>query len=131
MLGDGNNQVGLHAVVEFSSCNLQEFCGSKEFTGNIADTWVDLLASINVHTLGRHVHFFGPNSISLSLNLSESHLNFHTWPEHSYVAFDFFCCKKDPNLKGLMEKVIEQTAILFRSNSVKSIWVDRQFIVSF
>ena len=130
MLGEEKKLVGLHAVVEFSSCDLSTFCLSEENTKNIIVTWVDLLKSIQVTTLGTHAHFFCPNSISVSLNLSESHLNFHTWPEFEYVAFDFFCCKKDDNLRTQMETVMSETAILFGSKSVKSIWVERQFVVS-
>lgn len=131
MIEEGKNLVGLHAVVEYSSCDLSTFCLLKSSTEKIISTWIELLKSIEVTTLGTHIHFFGPNSISLSLNLSESHLNFHTWPEFSYVAFDFFCCKKDENLKAQMQLVIDETAILFGSKSVKSIWVERGFGVSF
>lgn len=125
------NLVGLHAIVEFLMCDLSNFCLLEEQSEILVRTWVDLLIAIKVQTLGTHVHFFGPNSISLSLNLSESHLNFHTWPEYSYVAFDFFCCKKDENLKSDMQRVIDQTAELFGSRKVKSIWVQREFVVSF
>ncbi len=131
MVKEEKSFVGLHSIVEFSSCDLRSFCLEQEDTKKIIDTWVGLLNSINVQTLGTHAHFFGPNSISLSLNLSESHLNFHTWPEYDYVAFDYFCCKKDEKLKSDMETLIEETGKLFKSKDIKSIWVLRQYAVSF
>lgn len=122
--------VGLHAIAEYSACDLSNFCLEQNFAQQISSKWVQFLEEIGVTTLGRHIHFFGPNSLSMSLNLSESHLNFHSWPEFNYVALDFFCCKKSSSLKKEMESVLHQGTELFRSKSLKSIWVSREFVVS-
>lgn len=40
-----------------------------------------------------HLHHFEPNGgISGVAVLAESHISVHTWPEHSYAAFDIFMC---------------------------------------
>ncbi len=124
-------KIGLHTIVEYEGCDLSKLCIEEGFTEALMQTWVEILDEIGVQTLGKHAHYFGPNSITLSLNLSESHLNFHTWPEYDYVAMDFFCCKKDDNLKIEMESVIERGAQLFKSKTIKNIWVNRGFKVSF
>ena len=125
-----SNPVGLHVIAEYSACDLNNFCKDRDSAEAIPLNWIGFLEEIGVTTLGKHIHYFGPNSLSMSLNLSESHLNFHSWPEFNYVALDFFCCKKSPKLKEDMESVIEQGAKLFKSKSLKSIWVSREFVVS-
>ena len=125
-----DNPVGLHVIAEYSACDLSSFCLEENYAEQISSQWVQFLEEIGVTTLGRHIHFFGPNSLSMSLNLSESHLNFHSWPEFNYVALDFFCCKKSSTLKEEMESVLRKGTELFRSKSLKSIWVSREFVVS-
>ena len=40
-------------------------------------------------------HFDNQNGAFTALYLlSESHLSFHSWPEHSYIACDIFTCGK-------------------------------------
>lgn len=44
-----------------------------------------------------HVHPFTPEGLSGVALLAESHISAHTWPEHSYGAFDVFMCgQADP-----------------------------------
>lgn len=46
--------------------------------------------------------------------LSESHLSFHTWPEHNYIAIDCFTCGKcDP------EKIIDDILKYLKSTNFK------------
>lgn len=43
--------------------------------------------------LGAHCHRFGPGQgVAGVVLLAESHLTFHTWPEHSFAALDAFMC---------------------------------------
>ena len=37
-------------------------------------------------------HQFTPQGITGVVVLEESHLSIHTWPEHGYVAVDFYTC---------------------------------------
>ena len=39
-------------------------------------------------------YFDKDNSYTCVLMLSESHASVHTWPEHNFMAFDFFFCGK-------------------------------------
>ena len=46
--------------------------------------------------------------------LSESHLSFHTWPEHNYIAIDCFTCGNcDP------EKIIDDILEYLKSTNFK------------
>lgn len=39
-------------------------------------------------------HVFKNGGCSGFFLLSESHLSYHTWPEHSFATIDLFTCKK-------------------------------------
>jgi S-adenosylmethionine decarboxylase len=42
-----------------------------------------------------HLHHFEPNGgVSGAALLAESHISFHSWPEHGYAAVDVFMCGK-------------------------------------
>ncbi len=48
-------------------------------------------------------HKFNPHGMTGVLLLAESHISFHSWPEHNYVALDIFTCGP----KTFPEKALE------------------------
>lgn len=42
--------------------------------------------------LGHQSHKFTPQGATVLVMVAESHLSLHTWPEHGYVAVDYFTC---------------------------------------
>jgi S-adenosylmethionine decarboxylase len=47
----------------------------------------------NATLINSHVHHFGERAgVTGVVLLAESHISVHTWPEHSYAAFDVFVC---------------------------------------
>ena len=42
--------------------------------------------------LGSRSHLFPGGGLTSVFLLSESHLSFHTWPEHSFIAIDIYTC---------------------------------------
>ena len=42
--------------------------------------------------VGEHFKQFEPQGISGVIIIAESHLSFHSWPEFSYIAMDYFTC---------------------------------------
>lgn len=42
--------------------------------------------------LGHQSHKFTPQGATVLVMVAESHLSLHTWPEHAYVAVDYFTC---------------------------------------
>lgn len=50
--------------------------------------------------LSHHHQRFAPQGVTVVVILAESHLTLHTWPEHGYVAIDYFTCGRrcDPRV---------------------------------
>jgi len=46
------------------------------------------------HILGKMVHQFEPQGISVLYMLSESHISIHTFPEKQYFALDIYTCRE-------------------------------------
>jgi S-adenosylmethionine decarboxylase len=42
--------------------------------------------------MSHHFQTFEPQGVSGVIIIAESHLSFHTWPEHGYAAIDYFTC---------------------------------------
>jgi S-adenosylmethionine decarboxylase len=42
--------------------------------------------------VGETFHHFSPCGISGIVNIAESHISIHTWPEYRYAAADVFTC---------------------------------------
>lgn len=62
----------------------------------------------NAVVLRFDAHHFGEGQgIAGVLLLAESHLSFHTWPEHGFAALDAFMCG-DSDPKGALEYLAAQ-----------------------
>jgi len=59
-------------------------------------------------------HKFEPQGFTLVALLAESHMSFHTFPEHNVISFDFFTCGKVSPVVALdiIKKEIEHTRIV-------------------
>ena len=42
--------------------------------------------------MSHHVQPFSPHGVTGVVVVAESHLSFHTWPEHAFVSLDYFTC---------------------------------------
>ena len=52
----------------------------------------DLCDALRLNILEIRKHSFDPHGFTLLALLKESHMSFHTWPEHECVFFDLFTC---------------------------------------
>jgi len=59
--------------------------------------------------VGESFYHFSPCGVSGVVNIAESHISIHTWPEYSYAAVDVFTCgddvKPDEAAKLIVEKL--------------------------
>lgn len=66
--------------------------------------------------IGTNCHTFGPGQgVAGVVLLAESHLTFHTWPEHGFAALDaFMCgdCKPDIAIEYLSQSLRARSQVL-------------------
>jgi spermidine synthase len=60
-------------------------------------------AAGNTTLIDVFVHQFAPHGVSGIAVIAESHLALHTWPEHDYLAADFFTCGDSADLDAIIE----------------------------
>lgn len=93
-------KIGTHIIVEIYDIPEYVFNNlvSKEnffiFDNNIQE----ILIKNKMNVLQKNIHHFDNDNYNGAFTciylLSESHLSFHSWPEHSYIAMDIFTCGK-------------------------------------
>ena len=62
----------------------------------------DAAAAGGVTLLEVFVHQFSPHGVSGVAVIAESHLALHTWPEHDYLAADFFTCGDGADVEAII-----------------------------
>lgn len=94
-----DNALGFQTTIDFYGCNTIKI-NSKEFIENVLVTAAE---KMNLTVVETTIHSFSPIGISGVIVIKESHLAIHTWPEHQYVALDFFTCNKNYELHDGIE----------------------------
>lgn len=86
--------LGFQTTIDFYGCNRDKI-NSKAF---IEQVLVSAAKQMNLSVVKTTIHAFSPIGISGVVVIKESHLAIHTWPEHQYVALDFFTCNQSYEL---------------------------------
>ncbi len=88
--------VGRHAICEFwGASNLDSI--------DVAERALRTAAEVGGVTLIEvFVHQFAPHGVSGIAVIAESHLALHTWPEHGYLAADFFTCGDSADIEAIV-----------------------------
>jgi S-adenosylmethionine decarboxylase proenzyme len=80
--------LGRHLLIELTGCN-SDLLDDLDFLK-------DCLHSAAVHcgatVVGDSFYHFTPQGVSGVVNIAESHISIHTWPECGYAALDVFTC---------------------------------------
>ncbi len=90
-----NKHLGLQTLLELFACK-HELLNDKEF---IKKTLIQSAEVAQATVVQDFFYQFAPFGISGTLVITESHINIHTWPEHNFVAIDFFTCNPDIKIK--------------------------------
>ncbi len=97
--------VGRHLLVDLHGCD-------RAMIDDV-DRMLELAKKAVVESKGTILavqsHKFEPQGVTALILIAESHLALHTWPEHGYVAVDYFTCGQriDPEvaLRTLLESL--------------------------
>ncbi|WP_438961085.1 adenosylmethionine decarboxylase [Nonlabens sp.] len=94
-----STHLGYQKTIDLYGCNTATI-NSRAF---IEETLLEASALMNLTIVNFTFHEFSPIGISGVIVIEESHLTFHSWPEHDYVAIDIFTCNSDYDLTAGIE----------------------------
>ncbi len=80
--------LGVHIVADLYGCDPEILKSATK----MADIFEGAVKFAKLNKLSSHYHQFHPFGATGVVVISESHLSFHTWPEHGYAAIDVYTC---------------------------------------
>ena len=85
------NALGRHLLLELKICN-EEVLDDLDF---LKDCLNEAAIQSGATVVGESFYHFSPYGVSGVVNIAESHIAIHTWPEYRYAAVDVFTCGND------------------------------------
>jgi len=85
------NALGRHLLLELKMCN-EEVLDDLNFIKNCLN---EAAIQSGATVVGESFYHFSPCGVSGVVNIAESHIAIHTWPEYRYAAVDVFTCGDD------------------------------------
>ena len=85
------NTLGRHLLLELKICNEAVLDDLSFLKGCLNEAAIQSGATV----VGESFYHFSPCGVSGVVNIAESHIAIHTWPEYRYAAVDVFTCGND------------------------------------
>ncbi len=85
------NALARHLLLELKICN-EEVLDDLDF---LKDCLNEAAIQSGATVVGESFYHFSPHGVSGVVNIAESHISIHTWPEYMYAAVDVFTCGED------------------------------------
>ena len=85
------NALGRHLLLELKICD-EEVLNDLSF---LRDCLKEAAVQSGATVVGESFYHFSPQGVSGVVNIAESHISIHTWPEYKYAAVDVFTCGDD------------------------------------
>lgn len=80
--------LGRHVICDLYGCN-QLVLDDQQV---IEDILVEAQKIAKANILNVYTRKFSPQGVTVVLQISESHITIHTWPEYEYQQVDIFTC---------------------------------------
>ncbi|CAA0195758.1 S-adenosylmethionine decarboxylase proenzyme [Tenacibaculum maritimum] len=112
--------LGYQTTVDFYDCD----AAIINTTTSIKKILEKAAQIMDLSVVNTTIHEFSPIGISGVIVIKESHIAIHTWPEHKYVALDFFTCNKSFDLEEGILWIKEQ----FKSKQLEKNSSQRGFL---
>jgi S-adenosylmethionine decarboxylase len=80
--------LGRHLLLELKDCD-KEVLNDLDF---IKECLHEAAIQCGATVVGESFYRFSPYGVSGVVNIAESHIAIHTWPEYGYAAVDVFTC---------------------------------------
>jgi len=85
------NALARHLLLELKICN-EEVLDDLNY---LKDCLNEAAVQSGATVVGETFYHFSPYGVSGVVNIAESHIAIHTWPEYRYAAVDVFTCGDD------------------------------------
>ncbi len=75
---------------------------------------LELCEKVKLRVVDSYLYIYPPQGLSIIIELAESHIGLHTWPEHDYMSLDVFICdepQKAHNFVNEIKKLIKPTKV--------------------
>ena len=96
--------LGRHLLLELKICN-EEVLDDLNF---IKDCLNEAAIQCGATVVGESFYHFSPYGVSGVVNIAESHIAIHTWPEYRYAAVDVFTCGNNVDPEKAAKLIIER-----------------------
>jgi S-adenosylmethionine decarboxylase len=96
--------LGRHLLLELKNCN-KEVLDDLDFLKGCLD---EAAVCCNATVVGESFYHFSPHGVSGVVNIAESHISIHTWPEYGYAAVDVFTCGDSVEPEKAAKLIIEK-----------------------
>ena len=96
--------LGRHLLLELKNCDKEVL----NDLGFLKDCLSEAAVECGATVVGESFYRFSPQGISGVVNIAESHISIHTWPEYSYAAVDIFTCGEDVKPEKAVEVITER-----------------------
>ena len=99
--------LGRHLLLELKNCN-KEVLNDLDF---LRDCLHRAALQCGATIVGESFHQFSPRGVSGIINIAESHIAIHTWPEYSYAAVDVFTCGNSVNPEEIANLITQSLQV--------------------
>jgi S-adenosylmethionine decarboxylase len=82
--------VGRHFLADYHGCTF----GRLNDADRLRSTLLEAVAASGATILSHHFEVFQPHGVTGVVVIAESHVALHTWPEHGFMAIDYFTCSE-------------------------------------
>ncbi|NWF77497.1 MAG: adenosylmethionine decarboxylase [Chloroflexi bacterium] len=96
--------LGRHLLLELKMCN-KEVLDDLDF---LKECLNEAAIQSGATVVGESFYHFSPYGVSGVVNIAESHIAVHTWPEYGYAAVDVFTCGNNVDPEKAARLIIER-----------------------
>jgi S-adenosylmethionine decarboxylase len=96
--------LGRHLLLELKICN-EEVLDDLNF---LKECLNEAAIQCGATVVGESFYHFSPYGVSGVVNIAESHIAIHTWPEYRYAAVDVFTCGNNVDPEKAARLIIER-----------------------
>lgn len=96
--------LGRHLLLELKICNKEVLNDLNYLKECLNEAAIQCGATV----VGESFYHFSPYGVSGVVNIAESHIAIHTWPEYMYAAVDVFTCGNNVDPEKAAKLIVER-----------------------